>query len=159
MMRRLPLRPRDADLDRFRGRRCSTRSARSYFGFFFSGNVTSPTTEPYLLANLLLGRVRGRLPEDEDRPGRLVLVHVVVRIASGTGSGSSSSDGARGDYRGSRPPGQALRQKSWFSPAKIAETDSSEKTFQIVSARRPDLGSTVSFSIAARSRGSMAPCR
>src|SRR2546430_1492488 len=37
-------------------------------------------------------------------------------------------------------------QKSWFSPAKIADTESSEKTLWIVSARIPETESTSTFS-------------
>jgi hypothetical protein len=37
-------------------------------------------------------------------------------------------------------------QKSWFSPPKIAETDSSAKTFMIVSASSEETVRTVRFS-------------
>src|SRR5437870_4990308 len=37
-------------------------------------------------------------------------------------------------------------QKSWFSPAKIAETESSEKTLWIVSARSPETDRTSTLS-------------
>src|SRR5581483_190790 len=53
--------------------------------------------------------------------------------------------------RGGRP--RAVSQKSCVSPPKIAETESSANTFMIVSASRPEIGSTVMLS--GRRRGSI----
>ena len=73
-----------------RSKRSPDRSAaaldalgRSYFGFFFSGNVTSPMTEPYLLAICCLAVLADACPRTKTVP---------VASSSNTSSSGSAAD-------------------------------------------------------------------